>query len=39
MAYGIGAGGILGVALETVSGTYVAPAKYVPFTSGHPAES
>jgi hypothetical protein len=33
MAYGIGAGGILGVALETVSGTYVAPAKYVPFRS------
>ena len=33
MAYGIGAGGILGIALETVSGTYVAPTKYVPFNS------
>jgi hypothetical protein len=33
MAYGIGAGGILGIALETVSGTYVAPSKYVPFNS------
>lgn len=29
----IGASGILGVALETVSGTYVAPLKYVPFNS------
>jgi hypothetical protein len=33
MAYGVGAGGIMGVALETVSGTYVAPAKFVPFNS------
>jgi len=33
MAYGVGAGGILGVALETVSGTYVAPTKYIPFNS------
>lgn len=33
MAYGIGAGGILGIALETVSGTYVAPTKYIPFNS------
>lgn len=31
MAPGIGASGLLGVALETVAGTYVAPAKYVPF--------
>lgn len=29
----IGAGGILGIALETVSGTYLAPVKYVPFNS------
>lgn len=33
MAYGIGAGGIMGIALETVAGTYTAPAKYAPFTS------
>lgn len=31
MAVGIGAGGLLGIALETVSGTYTAPTKYVPF--------
>jgi|SRR5882724_1889432 len=30
MALGIGAGGIIGVAFETVSGTYTAPTKYVP---------
>lgn len=29
----IGASGILGVALETVSGTYVVPQKFVPFES------
>lgn len=29
----IGAAGVLGVALETVSGTYVAPTKFVPFKS------
>jgi hypothetical protein len=28
---GIGASGILGIALETVIGTYTAPTKYVPF--------
>jgi hypothetical protein len=33
MAYGVGAGGIMGIALEAVSGTYVAPIKYVPFNS------
>lgn len=33
MPYGIGAGGLLGVALETVSGTYTAPTKFIPFTS------
>jgi hypothetical protein len=33
MAPGIGASGILGVALETVSGTYVAPTKFIPFES------
>jgi hypothetical protein len=33
MAPGIGASGILGVALETVSGTYLAPTKYIPFES------
>lgn len=33
MAPGIGAAGIMGIALETVSGTYVAPTKYVPFMS------
>jgi len=31
--YGIGAGGILGIALETVAGTYVAPTKFIPFNS------
>lgn len=31
MAPGIGASGLLGVAIETVSGTYLAPQKYVPF--------
>jgi hypothetical protein len=30
---GIGAGGILGVAFETVPGTYVPPTKYIPFLS------
>ena len=29
----IGASGILGVALETVSGTYLAPTKFIPFNS------
>ena len=29
----IGAGGVMGIALETVSGTYQAPTKYVPFNS------
>jgi hypothetical protein len=33
MAFGIGAGGIMGIALETVVGTYAAPIKYVPFRS------
>lgn len=33
MPYGIGAGGILGIALETTSGTYLAPVKYVPFNN------
>lgn len=33
MPLGIGAGGLMGVALEAVAGTYVAPTKYVPFTS------
>lgn len=33
MAPGIGAAGILGIALETVSGTYLAPTKYIPFKS------
>jgi hypothetical protein len=30
---GIGAGGIMGVALETTAGTYVAPTKFIPFLS------
>jgi hypothetical protein len=33
MAYGVGAGGIMGIALETTSGTYLAPTKYVPFNN------
>jgi hypothetical protein len=33
MAFGVGAGGIMGVALEAVSGTYVAPVKYFPFNN------
>lgn len=33
MAPGIGASGIMGIALETISGTYTAPNKYVPFMS------
>lgn len=33
MAYGVGAGGIMGIALETVSGTYLAPTKFVPFNN------
>jgi hypothetical protein len=33
MAFGIGASGIAGLALETVSGTYVAPTKFFPFNS------
>jgi hypothetical protein len=33
MAPGIGAAGIMGIALETVAGTYTAPTKYVPFMS------
>lgn len=33
MAVAIGASGILGVARETVSGTYLAPEKFVPFMS------
>lgn len=33
MTAGIGASGVLGIALETVAGTYVAPQKYVPFMS------
>src|SRR5688572_11769755 len=33
MAFGVGAGGIMGIALETVSGTYVAPTKFFPFNN------
>lgn len=33
MAQGIGAAGILGIALETTSGTYLAPTKYIPMES------
>lgn len=33
MPLGIGAGGILGLALEATPGTYVAPTKFIPFTS------
>jgi hypothetical protein len=31
VTYGIGAGGIMGVALEATPGTYVAPTKFFPF--------
>src|SRR2546423_7258162 len=33
MAYGIGGGGFVGIALETTPNTYVAPTKYFPITS------
>lgn len=33
MVLGIGAGGIMGIALEATAGTYVAPTKYIPFLS------
>lgn len=33
MPLGIGAGGLMGIALEVTPGTYVAPTKYVPFLS------
>ena len=33
MGVGIGAGNILGIAHETVAGTYVAPTKFFPFTT------
>src|SRR5262245_13462397 len=33
MVAGIGAGGIVGIALETTPGTYLAPTKYVPINS------
>jgi hypothetical protein len=33
MSYGVGAGGIMGIAKETTSGTYVAPVKFVPFNN------
>ena len=33
MVQGIGAGGILGIALETASGVYTPPTKFVPFDS------
>ena len=33
MPLGIGAGGLMGFALEVTPGTYVAPTKYMPFTS------
>lgn len=33
MAPGIGAAGIMGIALEVTAGTYLAPVKYVPFMS------
>jgi len=31
--YGIGAGGSIGIAFETVTGTYVAPTKFIPILS------
>jgi hypothetical protein len=33
MSYGIGASGVMGIAQEAVSGTYVAPTKFFPFNS------
>lgn len=33
MAVGLGAGGVVGVALESVKGTYVAPTKFTPLRS------
>jgi hypothetical protein len=33
MALGIGGGAAMGLALETVAGTYLAPTKWLPFTS------
>lgn len=33
MPYGMGAGGLLGVAFETTSGTYTAPTKFIPILS------
>jgi len=33
MAPGVGASGVMGIALETVVGTYVAPTKFIPFNS------
>lgn len=33
MSVGIGASGMLGIAFETVSGTYTAPTKFIPFES------
>ena len=33
MALGIGAGGIVGIALETTSGTYLAPTDFIPVNS------
>lgn len=33
MAPGVGAAGIMGIALETTSGTYEAPEKFIPFES------
>lgn len=33
MAPGIGASGVMGIALETTSGTYLAPTKFFPFQS------
>ena len=33
MSVGIGASGVLGVAFESTPGTYVAPAKFIPFES------
>jgi hypothetical protein len=33
MAPGVGASGVMGIALETTPGTYLAPTKFVPFNS------
>jgi hypothetical protein len=33
MAIGVGASGVMGISLEAVSGTFLAPVKYIPFNS------